>query len=40
MQVLRLTFVPLGHVVFLLRLILPFPRVLVQILLLPFPLYG
>ena len=40
MQVLRLTFVPLGHVVFLLRLILSFPRILVQILLLPFPLHG
>lgn len=36
--------VPIGHVVFLplvlLGLLLPFPRVLIEILLLPFPLHG
>ena len=37
---LRRTFVPFGHVVFLLRLVFSFPRVLVQILLLPLPLHG
>ena len=37
---LRLTFVPLGHVIFLLRLVFSFPGILVQIFLLSFPLHG
>ena len=37
---LRLTFIPLGHVIFLLRLVFSFPGILVQIFLLSFPLHG
>ena len=34
------TFVPINHVILLLRLLLPLPRVLIQILLLPLPLHA
>ena len=37
---LRLTFIPLGHVIFLLRLLFSFSGILVQVLLLSFSLHG
>lgn len=34
------TFVPICHIILLLRFFLSLPRILIQVLLLPFPLYS